>query len=98
MPRMRVRDDADGQPLILCLQLDGDLSCRIVPRQCPNDGRELCVSGVRLLAWVFPILAGQIVTLFGGLGRAALIMCSVYVIGLIVPWFMPETAGEPLPE
>ncbi len=42
--------------------------------------------------------AGQIVTLFGGVARAALIMCSVYVIGLIVPWFMPETAGEPLPE
>ena len=42
--------------------------------------------------------AGQIVTLFGGVARAALIMCSVYVIGLIVPWFMPEPAGEPLPE
>lgn len=58
----------------------------------------IAFSGARLLAWVFPIIAGQIVTLFGGVARAALIMCSVYVIGLIVPWFMPEPAGEPLPE
>jgi len=29
---------------------------------------------------------------------AALTMSSVYGIGLVVPWFMPETAGRPLPE
>ncbi|MGY2052051.1 MFS transporter [Methylobacterium sp. JK268] len=55
-------------------------------------------NGARLIAWVFPIIAGQIVTSFGGVSRAALIMSSVYVIGLIVPWFVPETAGKPLPE
>ena len=55
-------------------------------------------NGARLLAWVFPIIAGQIVTTFGGISQAALIMSSAYVIGLIVPWFMPETAGKPLPE
>jgi hypothetical protein len=38
-------------------------------------------------------IAGQIVTLFGWVARAALIMCSVYVIGLIVPWF-ELTLGE----
>lgn len=55
-------------------------------------------NGARLIAWVFPIIAGQIVTSFGGVAQAALIMSSVYVIGLIVPWFMPETTGEALPE
>jgi len=25
-------------------------------------------------------------------------MSSIYVIGLIVPWFVPETVGKPLPE
>jgi MFS family permease len=55
-------------------------------------------NGARLIAWIFPIIAGQIVTSFGGVARAALIMSSVFVIGLIVPWFMPETAGKPLPE
>ncbi len=56
-------------------------------------------NGARLVAWVFPIIAGSvIVPAFGGVGRAALVMGSVFVIGLIVPWFMPETAGKPLPE
>jgi MFS family permease len=55
-------------------------------------------NGARLIAWIFPIIAGQIVTSFGGVARAALIMSSVYAIGLVVPWFMPETAGKPLPE
>lgn len=55
-------------------------------------------NGARLIAWVFPIIAGQIVTSFGGVAAAALTLSSVYVIGLIVPWFMPETTGRPLPE
>jgi MFS family permease len=55
-------------------------------------------NGARLIAWIFPIIAGQIVTLSGGVAAAALIMSSVYGIGLIVPWFMPETTGKPLPE
>jgi hypothetical protein len=46
----------------------------------------------------FPIIAGTLVSSMGGLANAALIMSSVYVIGLIVPWFAPETAGKPLPE
>jgi MFS family permease len=52
----------------------------------------------RLIAWVFPIIAGQIVASTGGVAQAALIMSSVYAIGLIVPFFVPETAGKPLPE
>jgi len=55
-------------------------------------------NGARLIAWVFPIIAGQIVASTGGVARAALIMSSVYVLGLIVPFFVPETAGKPLPE
>lgn len=55
-------------------------------------------NGARLIAWIFPIIAGQIVTSFGGVAQAALMMSSVYAIGLIVPWFMPETTGQPLPE
>jgi MFS family permease len=55
-------------------------------------------NGARLIAWVFPIIAGTIVASVGGLANAALIMSSIYVIGLIVPWFAPETAGKPMPE
>jgi len=54
-------------------------------------------NGARLIAWVFPVIAGQIVTSLGGVSHAALIMSSVFLIGLVVPWFVPETAGRPLP-
>ena len=54
-------------------------------------------NGARLVAWIFPIIAGQIVGEFGGVVPAALVMSSVFVIGLVVPWFMPETTGKPLP-
>ena len=55
-------------------------------------------NGARLIAWVFPIIAGTIVSSVGGLANAALIMSSIYIIGLIVPWFAPETAGKPMPD
>jgi hypothetical protein len=34
---------------------------------------------------------------FGGITNAALIISSIYVLGLLVPWFLPETVGKPLP-
>lgn len=55
-------------------------------------------NGARLIAWIFPIIAGQIVTSLGGVSSAALIMSSVFVIGLVVPWLIPETTGRPLPK
>ena len=54
-------------------------------------------NSARLIAWVFPILAGTIIHTFGGIPRAAMMLGSIYIIGLIVPWFMPETRGKPLP-
>ena len=55
-------------------------------------------NGARLIAWVFPIIAGTLVANFGGVASAALIVSSVYLFGLFVPWFLPETKGKPLPQ
>ena len=55
-------------------------------------------NATRLIAWLFPILAGTMIQSFGGISRAAMTLGSIYVLGLIVPWFMPETRGKPLPE
>jgi MFS family permease len=55
-------------------------------------------NGARLIAWIFPIIAGSIVAKSGGVANAALMLSSIYALGLIVPWFMPETVGKPLPE
>jgi MFS family permease len=54
-------------------------------------------NAARLIAWIFPIIAGSLVTHFGGVANAAMVMAGIYVTGLIVPLFVPETAGKPLP-
>jgi len=51
-----------------------------------------------LIAWVFPIIAGTIIQRFGGIPRAAMTLGLIYVLGLVVPWFVPETTGKPLPD
>ncbi len=55
-------------------------------------------NAARLVAWVFPILAGTIVRSFGGAAQAALSIGLIYLLGLVVPWFLPETRGRPLPD
>jgi MFS family permease len=62
-----------------------------------STAASVVFNGARLIAWVFPILAGTLVAKFGGITNAALIISSIYAIGLFVPWFLPETAGKPLP-
>ena len=52
----------------------------------------------RMIAWVFPILAGSMIHTFGSIPRAAMTLGAIYLIGLVVPWFMPETRGKELPE
>lgn len=51
----------------------------------------------RLLAAFFPILAGTMIDTFGGAAAAALALSSVYVLGVIVPFWLPETRGRGLP-
>ena len=55
-------------------------------------------NAARLIAWVFPIIAGTLIHAFGGISQAALIMGSVYVLGLVLPWMLPETVATGLPD
>ncbi len=55
-------------------------------------------NAARLIAWVFPIIAGTLIHSFGGISQAALIMGSVYILGLVLPWMLPETAETGLPD
>jgi len=55
-------------------------------------------NAARLIAWVFPLVAGVLITSFGGIPRAAMTLGCIYLLGLVVPWLMPETRGQPLPE
>ncbi|OIQ66468.1 hypothetical protein GALL_519600 [mine drainage metagenome] len=55
-------------------------------------------NAARLIAWIFPIIAGTMIKTFGGVGHAALILGSVYLLGLVIPWLLPETANKGLPD
>ena len=55
-------------------------------------------NATRLLAWIFPIAAGSMIRTLGGIQDTALILGLVYAVGLVIPWFLPETQGRPLPE
>jgi MFS family permease len=54
-------------------------------------------NGTRMVAWFFPIIAGSMIQRFGGIPRAAMSLGTIYLLGLIVPWLVPETRGKPLP-
>ena len=57
---------------------------------CYNFGRVLAALGVAVLTFGPDIK--------GNYPLAAAIVCSVYVVGLVLAWFIPETRGQPLPE
>jgi MFS family permease len=55
-------------------------------------------NSARLVAWFFPILSGGLVKSLGGVAHVALTFGSVYVLGMLLPWFLPETRDMDLPE
>jgi MFS family permease len=55
-------------------------------------------NAARLIAWIFPLIAGVLINRFGGIPKAAMTLGCIYLIGLVIPWFVPETRGKPLPE
>jgi hypothetical protein len=55
-------------------------------------------NGTRLIAWVCPILAGTMIQFFGDRAPTAATLGLCYAVGLVVPWFLPETKGKPLPD
>jgi MFS family permease len=52
----------------------------------------------RLIAAGGTLMAGTLIVRFGGYGNAAMIVSTVYLLGLAAGPFLPETRGKPLPE
>ena len=44
------------------------------------------------------IAASSLIAFFGGYGKAATILSSIFIIGIVAVFFLPETKGRPLPE
>jgi hypothetical protein len=70
----------------------------LFPTQLRATGVGLIFNGPRVLAALGVLIAGALIVYFGGYGNATMTVASVYVLGLIVGPFLPETRGRPLPE
>jgi MFS family permease len=59
---------------------------------------SFCFNAPRFIACAGPLVAGTLITMFGDYGRAAVIVSSIYLVGIVAAPFFPETRGRPLPE
>jgi MFS family permease len=70
----------------------------LFPTRVRATGQGFCFNSGRLIAAAGVLLVTFGIDLKGNYAQASAIVCSVYVIGLILAWFLPETQGQPLPE
>jgi MFS family permease len=71
----------------------------LFPTRVRATGQGLSFNFGRILAAVGTFYMGYLVALFGGdYGRAMAAITLIYVVGMVVIWFAPETKGKPLPE
>jgi MFS family permease len=69
----------------------------LFPTRLRGTGVGLCYNTVRYLAAPFPLLLGWLSTLMP-FRTVAVMMCSIYLVGLVALIWAPETKGQPLPE
>jgi MFS family permease len=69
----------------------------LFPTRLRGTGVGFCYNTVRYLAAPAPILLGYLSTIMS-FRTAAVVMSSVYLIGMVALIWAPETKGQPLPE
>jgi MFS family permease len=69
----------------------------LYPTQLRATGAGFCFNAGRVLASVSPFLTGWLVASLGSFGRAASTVALIYLLGLVVLLFAPETRGRRLP-
>jgi hypothetical protein len=69
----------------------------IFPTRLRGTGVGFCYNTVRYLAAPFPFLLGWLSTLMP-FRSVAVIMSSIYLVGIVALLWAPETKGQPLPE
>jgi MFS family permease len=72
--------------------------CELFASSARSTAISFVFNAARLIAWVFPIIAGSMIKSFGDVSQAALAMGSVYLLGIVLPWFLPETRGAGMPD
>jgi MFS family permease len=70
----------------------------LYPTRLRATGAGFCFNAGRVLASLGPFVTGFLVTALGSFGRAASAVALIYLAGLAILPFAPETRGKPLPE
>ncbi len=70
----------------------------LFPTRLRGTGVGFCYNTVRYLAAPAPTLLGHLTVWVGSFRTAAVIMCGIYLLGLVALIWAPETKGKPLPE
>ncbi len=70
----------------------------LYPTRLRATGAGFCFNIGRALASLGPFLTGWLVAVLGGFGRAASAIALIYLLGLCLLPFAPETRGKPLPD
>lgn len=70
----------------------------LYPTRLRATGAGFCFNAGRVFASVGPFLTGWLTTATGSVGYAVSLIGVIYVVGLLVLPFAPETRGRPLPE
>ena len=71
----------------------------LFPTRVRATGQGIAYNTGRILAAAGAIWGGKLVDLYHeDYARSAATVTMVYIIGMIIIWFAPETKGKPLPE
>lgn len=70
----------------------------LFPTQLRATSVGIIFNAPRLLAAAGVLIAGTLIVYFGSYGSAAMIVATIYILGLAAGPFLPETRGKPLPE
>jgi MFS family permease len=78
----------------------------LFPTHLRSTGTSFCYNVGRFVAASGPLIQAQLISFFGDLygggplatRYAGITMCAVFLLGLVVLPFLPETRNKPLPE
>lgn len=70
----------------------------LFPTRVRSTGQGVAFNSGRVFAAVGALLQGSLVGAFGSYPAAGAVVTLVYLLGMVLIWFAPETKGRPLPE
>lgn len=68
----------------------------LFPTSVRATGQGFCFNVGRVIAAIGGLQVANLVAAFGTSAKAYSVLCSVYVLGMILVWFAPETKGKAL--